>query len=176
MNTRHRPAAYVRRPYRKLPTANREDQIIIRAGDPSYERQRNVLVACLLRGSQPRRFRLRRGPYANRGRTDGSSCRTRSGSADRFAGPRYAVASQQTVVNMIVSSNSRCVPMTVPLRRRIRNPTEIANELTMATISHHAVTRHQNQRTKYKKACARADLQNDVEAVLRCFERENQGR
>ena len=28
---------------------------------------------------------------------------------------------------------------------------EMANELAMATISHHAVTRHQNQRTRYNR-------------------------
>ena len=31
----------------------------------------------------------------------------------------------------------------------MRNTREIANELTIATTSHHALTRHQNHRTRY---------------------------
>ncbi len=39
----------------------------------------------------------------------------------------------------------------MPVLCKKTNPTEIRNELAMAVISHHAVTRHQNQRSRYNK-------------------------
>ena len=56
--------------------------------------------------------------------------------------------SQQTVVMAIPIINCCALPGAVPCLVMYRKTAETRNELTMATISHHAVTRHQNQRTR----------------------------
>src|SRR5512139_3111600 len=56
---------------------------------------------------------------------------------------------QHTVVTAIVISRARCVVTGYPLRARVSSTTDTTNELTIATTSHHALTRHQNQRTRY---------------------------
>ena len=48
----------------------------------------------------------------------------------------------------MVTSSATCVPMWNPFFARMRMMSETRNELTIATTSHHAFTRHQNQRTR----------------------------
>ena len=56
---------------------------------------------------------------------------------------------------------------------KTRKATETRNEPTIATTSHQAFTRHQNQRTRCS-AGARADLEDDVERILRRVEHEDE--
>ena len=56
-----------------------------------------------------------------------------------------------------------------PFLARTSSASETRNELTIATTSHQALTRHQNQRTQVEQPGAGADLEDDVEGVLgRC--------
>ena len=48
----------------------------------------------------------------------------------------------------MVMSSATCVLMATPFFARTISATEIANELIIAATSHHALTRHQNQRTR----------------------------
>jgi hypothetical protein len=61
------------------------------------------------------------------------------------------VSIQHTVVQATVISNCRVVPRAMPLFTRTRKRIEMPKELAMATISHHAVTRHQYQRSRYNR-------------------------
>src|SRR6185436_1389239 len=65
------------------------------------------------------------------------------------SGPRYAVATQQIVVIATVATSAACVLKVTPCVFSARRPIDTRNELTIATISHQAFTRHQNQRTRY---------------------------
>src|SRR5690349_7019522 len=65
------------------------------------------------------------------------------------SGPTYAVVTQHTVVIATVTTSATWVLNATPCDRSASNPTDTTNELIIATISHHALTRHQNQRTRY---------------------------
>ena len=52
------------------------------------------------------------------------------------------------VVTAIVMSSAACVLNVTPFLASASSPTDTTNELTIATISDHALTRHQNQRTR----------------------------
>src|SRR6476659_7316893 len=83
---------------------------------------------------------------------DGRTVRQNLRSTSRsVSGPRYAVATQQIVVIAMVVRSATCVLNTTPRVFSSRKPIETANELIIETISDHALTRHQNQRTRYKR-------------------------
>ena len=48
----------------------------------------------------------------------------------------------------MVISSATCVLKWIPFLARMRKSREIANELTIATTSHQALTRHQNHRIR----------------------------
>src|ERR1017187_9840194 len=66
-------------------------------------------------------------------------------------GPANAMITQQTVVNATVITNCWSEGTITPFLCMIRKTTEMPKELTMATISHHAVMRHQYHRSRYRR-------------------------
>ncbi len=58
------------------------------------------------------------------------------------------MAIQQTVVIAMLMSSCSEKPKTTPFLDRIRKTMATPKELIIATISHHAVMRHQNQRSR----------------------------
>ena len=58
------------------------------------------------------------------------------------------MATQHAVVAITVVTSARCDDNPNPCRARISSTTDTASELTIATTSHHALTRHQNQRAR----------------------------
>src|ERR1035441_9587566 len=74
-----------------------------------------------------------------------------SSTASSVWGPRKAAAIQETVViAMPIRSCWEKLKIT-PFLERIRKTMAAPKELIMATISHHAVMRHQNQRSRYSR-------------------------
>ena len=63
-------------------------------------------------------------------------------------GASSVVATQTTVVTPTVASSETCDAISSPFLRAMKKPSATTNELTMAAISLHALTRHQNQRSR----------------------------
>ena len=58
------------------------------------------------------------------------------------------MATQHTVVAITVVTSATCDDNPCPCRARISSTTDTASELSIATTSHQALTRHQNQRAR----------------------------
>ena len=58
------------------------------------------------------------------------------------------MSNQHAVVIATVSTSAACVLNMTPFFASMSSAIDVANDVTIATISHQAVTRHQNQRTR----------------------------
>ena len=141
------------------------------AGDPPDERQRDVVAggppagqpACGESASSP-------DPPA------GPSCRTRSSTARSVCGPSHAVATQHTVVTAIVMSSAACVLTPAPLlasdQQHDRHDERADHRDDLAP----GVDAPPEPAHQIEQAGARADLQDDVEGVLRACRGRRRGR
>ena len=59
------------------------------------------------------------------------------------------LAAEAKTVMATVSGSAACGLIVMPFFEAISRPIETTSELVIATTSHHAFTRHQNQRTRY---------------------------
>jgi hypothetical protein len=146
-----------------LPIANSDDQITVQP-----ETQPSVAIAMLSVGAVV--MPAARESPTSRVRPAAPSYRTRSESPRSVAGVRNAASSHVTVVRpteiRIVCANGRPWPFLA----RMKNVTDTRNELAIATISHHALMRHQNQRSRYSSPVPAPMLMMISKRLLRGLE------